>query len=232
MARKLLVVDDDAALCAMLIEFLHVSGFQVECEATGAAGLARVLREQFDLLILDISLPGRDGFDVLREIRQRSGMPVIILTARADRSDRVRAFDLGADDYLPKPFFPEELAARARAILRRSASQHSAMLSRLQVAGLCLLPGSRSASYQGRPLDLTAMECEVLEQLLRSAGRVVSRDELSLHLYGRQATPYDRTIDAHISHIRKKLGEARSLILSVRGAGYQICYSLDDGSEL
>ena len=135
----------------------------------------------------------------------------------------MQGFDYGADDYLTKPFFPEELLARVRAILRRSIPQPADSLETLRAGDLAVLPGSRSAFYRSRQLDLTAMECEILELLLRSAGRVVSRDELSLHLYNRIASPFDRSIDTHISRIRRKLGDGRSMIASVRGTGYQVC---------
>ena len=208
----------------MLRDFLQESGFSVDFEADGARGLSRAQSELYDLLILDVMLPAQNGFEVLRQVRQQSRVPVMMLTAKTGRFDRVMGFDLGADDYLAKPFYPEELLARVRAILRRSAPASAATPKVLQAGDVMLLPGTRNAFYRDRQLDLTAMECEVLEQLLRSSGRVVSRDQLSLHLYNRPASAFDRSIDTHISRIRRKMGVGRDLILSVRGTGYQLCH--------
>lgn len=207
----------------MLRDFLQESGFSVDFEAEGARGIARTQSESYNLVILDVMLPGQNGFDVLRQVRQQSRVPIMMLTAKTGRFDRVMGFDLGADDYLAKPFYPEELLARVRAILRRSAPGSAGSPKVLQAGDVVLLPGTRNAFYRGRQLDLTAMECEVLEQLLRSSGQVVSRDQLSLHLYNRPVSAFDRSIDTHISRIRRKMGVGRDLILSVRGTGYQLC---------
>jgi two-component system response regulator CpxR len=220
---KILVVDDDRELCSMLSEFFRQRGFSVECEQDGIRGLGRAASEAFDLLILDVMLPGVDGFTALRTLRQRSQIPVLMLTARGERGERIRGLDLGADDYLPKPFDPEELLARVRAILRRVAHPEPSTSETLEVGELRLSPGARDASYCDEKLGLTAMECEVLEQLMRSCGRVVSRDQLSLHLYNRPATAFDRSVDSHVSRIRRKIGRGRGMILSVRGTGYQLC---------
>jgi DNA-binding response OmpR family regulator len=224
---KLLVVDDDMELCSMLRDFLQESGFSVDFEADGECGISRAQSEVYSLLILDVGLPGQNGFDVLRQVRRRSRVPVMMLTARSGRFDRAVGFDLGADDYLAKPFYPEELLARVRAILRRSAPLSTVPPNVLRAGDVVLLPGTRNASYQGKPLNLTAMECEVLEQLLRSSGRVVSRDQLSLRLYNRPVSAFDRSIDTHISRIRHKMGAGRNLILSIRGTGYQLCLQAD-----
>ena len=207
----------------MLRDFLQESGFSVDFEAEGARGISRTQSESYNLVILDVMLPGQNGFDVLRQIRHQSCVPVMMLTAKTGRFERVMGFDLGADDYLAKPFYPEELLARVRAILRRSAAASAGSPKVLQAGDVMLLPGTRNAFYRGRQLDLTAMECEVLEQLLRSSGQVVSRDQLSLHLYNRPVSAFDRSIDTHISRIRRKMGVGRDLILSVRGTGYQLC---------
>lgn len=207
----------------MLRDYLQESGFSVDFEADGAGGISRTQSEFYNLVILDVMLPGENGFDVLRQVRQQSRVPVMMLTAKTGRFDRVMGFDLGADDYLAKPFYPEELLARVRAILRRSAPASAGSPKVLQAGDVMLLPGTRNAFYRGRQLDLTAMECEVLEQLLRSSGQVVSRDQLSLHLYNRPVSAFDRSIDTHISRIRRKMGVGRDLILSVRGTGYQLC---------
>ena len=207
----------------MLRDYLQESGFSVDFEADGARGISRTQSVFYNLVILDVMLPGENGFDVLRQVRQQSRVPIMMLTAKTGRFDRVMGFDLGADDYLAKPFYPEELLARVRAILRRSAPASAGSPKVLQAGDVMLLPGTRNAFYRGRQLDLTAMECEVLEQLLRSSGQVVSRDQLSLHLYNRPASAFDRSIDTHISRIRRKMGVGRDVILSVRDTGYQLC---------
>ena len=213
----------------MLRDFLQESGFTVDFEADGARGISRTQSVVYSLLILDVMLPGQNGFEVLRQVRRQSRVPVMMLTAKTGRADRVLGFDLGADDYLAKPFYPEELLARVRAILRRSGPASTGSPEVLKAGDVMLLPGTRNAFYRGRQLDLTAMECEVLEQLLRSSGQVVSRDRLSLHLYNRPASAFDRSIDTHICRIRRKMGVGRDLILSVRGTGYQLCHQTGQG---
>jgi DNA-binding response OmpR family regulator len=211
---KLLVVDDDAELCETLRELLEGSGYLVEFEADLRPARTRA----YDLLILDIILAGADGFDAIRRIRDQSQIPMLILSARADRADRVMGLRAGADDYLAKPFYPEELLARVQAILRRAGPRPEA----LQIGELRLLPTSKDVYFQGKRLDLTAMEVEILECLMGSHGRVVSRDRLSLRLYNRLSEPFERNIDTHVSRIRRKMGDGRGMILSVRGTGYQI----------
>ena len=213
----------------MLRDFFQESGFLVDFETDGERGISRTQSAVYSLLILDVMLPGQNGFDVLRQVRRQSRVPVMMLTAKTGRSDRVLGFDLGADDYLAKPFYPEELLARVRAILRRSGPASAGSPEVLKAGDVMLLPGTRNAFYRGRQLDLTAMECEVLEQLLRSSGQVVSRDQLSLHLYNRPVSAFDRSIDTHISRIRRKMGVGRDLILSVRGTGYQLCHQAGQG---
>ena len=212
----------------MLQDFLTESGFCVDFEGDCAGVMSRTQSAQYHLLILDVMLPGQSGFEVLRQLRQRSRVPVLMLTAKAGRLDRATGFDLGADDFLAKPFYPEELLARVRAILRRSLPASTGSANVLQAGEVMLLPGTRSAFYRGQPLDLTAMECEILEQLLRSSGQVVSRDQLSLQLYQRPTSAFDRSIDTHVSRIRRKMGAGRHLILSVRGTGYQLCQPADE----
>lgn len=208
----------------MLKEFFRQQAFELEVEKEATVGLRRATGEHFNLLILDVMLPGLDGFEALRRLREQSQLPVLMLTARGERGERVRGLQLGADDYLPKPFDPEELLARVRAILRRVAISVASGPDALQVGELRLLPGARDAYFRGEKLGLTAMECEVLEQLMRSFGRVVSRDQLCLHLYNRTATAFDRAVDSHVSRIRRKIGDGRGMIRSVRGTGYQLCY--------
>ena len=219
---KLLVVEDDLDLCAKLREFFRESGFPADFEHGGEAGLARLHAAPYDLIIVDTQLPGADGFDVLKTIRRKSNLPVMMLTEKTDQADRVRGLRLGADDCLSKPFDTEELLARVLAILRRAASPLLNAPDAIEAGDLRLLPGSREAYFRGKQLDLTVMECEILECLMRSYGNVVSRDQLSLRLYNRPATPYDRSVDTHVSRIRRKMGDGRALILSVRGTGYQL----------
>jgi two-component system, OmpR family, response regulator CpxR len=222
--KTILIVDDDTELCAMLREFFRQQGFGTESEIDGVRGLSRATTEVFDLLILDVMLPGVDGFQALHTLRKKSQIPVLMLTAKGERGERIQGLELGADDYLSKPFDPQELLARVRAILRRAEPQSSSISEVLEVGELRLLPGARDVSYREEKLGLTAMECDVLEQLMRSRGRVVSRDQLSLFLYSRPATAFDRSIDTHISRIRRKMKDGRNLILSIRGSGYQLCY--------
>lgn len=219
---RLLLVDADAELCAALEKFFGASGYAMDFEHDAAAVRRRVETCVYDLLILDVMLPGGCGFDLLGALRKTSPIPILILTGRAKPADRVRGLELGADDYLLKPVFPEELLARVRAILRRALAARAQPAAFLEAGDLRLLPENRDALFQGKPLGLTAMEWEILEHLMRCRGRVVSRDSLSLHLYKRLPSPYDRAIDTHISRIRRKLGEGRDMILSVRGAGYQL----------
>ena len=222
MNPRILCVDDDRELCDMLGQFLRPRRFDIAFERNGASGLARALSNAFDLAILDVMLPGLDGFEVLRQLRARSPLPVLMLTARGDHRERVKGLELGADDYLPKPFDPDELAARMLAILRRINGRLPPTAVPLEVGELKLVPGSRAAYFRGRDLGLTAMESEILESLMRSSGRVVSRDQLTLQLYNRESSPLDRSIDTHVSRIRRKIGEDKEIILSVRGTGYQL----------
>jgi DNA-binding response OmpR family regulator len=223
MSVKLLLVDDDAELTSMLRKVFEESDFRVDTANSGVSGIDCVRRERYDLVILDIMLPMLNGFDVLRQLRPEFRVPVILLTARTGRFDRVYAFESGADDYVTKPFYPEELLGRVRAVLRRSAPQTAAPAGALRAGDLTILPGSRNAYFRSKDLELTAMECEILEQLVRCAGHPVSRDQLSFHIYARESSPYDRSIDTHVSRIRRKLGsDGRALITSVRGTGYQL----------
>jgi two-component system response regulator CpxR len=217
----ILLVDDDAELCALLTEFLKREGFTVECALDGHLGLERAARAGVDLVVLDVMLPGIDGFEILRRLRQQSKVPVMMLTARGEDVDRIIGLDLGADDYLAKPFNPRELAARIRAILRRYEPRPPAAFGRLEVHGVTLDPGTREVFSRGKPVELTTFEFDILELLMRSAGRVLSRDALMENFYNRKATPFDRSIDMHVSHLRKKLEDGETLIKTIRGVGYQ-----------
>lgn len=219
---KLLVVDGDVDLCLRLREFFCASGYGVDFELDGESGVARAEAGGYDLLILEMMLPELDGMEVLRRIRRNSQLPVLVLSAKADQNDRVAGLDMGADDYLSKPFLQEELLARVRAILRRAPQSSANAPPALRVGELCLLPGDRDAYFQGKLLGLTPMECEILERLMRSGGRAVSRDSLTLHLYNRLASPFDRSVDTHVSRIRRKMGSGRTMLMSIRGIGYQL----------
>jgi two-component system response regulator CpxR len=224
-----LLVDDDAELCALLSQFLTREGFTVTYENEGRSGLEKAMQPDVALVVLDVMLPGLDGFAILRRLRENSKVPVIMLTARGEDVDRIIGLELGADDYLPKPFNPRELAARIRAILRRYEARPPAPGStRLEVNGVALDPGSREVVAQGRRIDLTTFEFDILELLMRNAGRVLSRDALMENFYNRKATAYDRSIDMHISHLRKKLESGDTLIKTIRGVGYQFCRTPED----
>ncbi len=219
--RIILLIEDDPELCSLMKAYFAEHGFRLEAALDGRQGLGKVMEGNFDLIILDVMLPVLDGFEVLRQIRKRSSAPVIMLTARTARADRIAGLETGADDYLPKPFDPEELLARIRAVLRRTGRPEAAPQD-VETGGVRLDPLARKAWYFGAPLDLTAMEFDLLELLVRAAGRIVSRDEITAAIYQRKPTPYERALDVHISHLRKKLErQGRTPIQTIRGAGYQ-----------
>jgi two-component system response regulator CpxR len=219
-ARWILLVEDDVELCALMGDFFAQYGFRVEAVHDGRRGLARSVDGAYDIVILDAMLPSIDGFEVLRQLRKRSSTPVIMLTARTSQRDRVMGLDAGADDYLPKPFEPEELLARIRAVLRRTGKE-AARADMIEVAGFLLDSRAREVRYLNNPLEVTSLEFDILESLMRSAGRVVSRDELATILHHRQSNPWERSLDVHISHLRRKLESAgKSPIRTVRGIGY------------
>jgi DNA-binding response OmpR family regulator len=222
-ARAILMVDDDKGLCELVQEFLGREGYEVTAVHDGASGLGAALEGNFHLVILDVMLPVLDGFAVLRQLRRQSNVPVIMLTARASEQDRVGGLGEGADDYLVKPFAAAELLARIRAVLRRTLQRPDLAPSVVQVGDLRLDAPNRAVAFRGVPLELTPTEFTILDVLLRSAGRIVSRDELSGVLYQRQTTPYERSLDVHVSHLRRKLeGVGWTAIRTVRGQGY-IC---------
>lgn len=224
-AETLLIVDDDQELSALLLEFLQGEGFECLVEYSGIEGEKRILDGGIDLVILDVMLPGRNGLQVLERIRRVSDIPVLMLTARGEETDRINGLELGADDYLPKPFNPRELLARIRAILRRKGAKSPEPDEKqiIESAGIRLDPFSRSVYRFDRPLKVTSIEFDFLEALMRRAGETVPRDMLSREVLGREFSPLDRSIDVHIGQLRKKLGplengEAR--IKTVRGIGY------------
>jgi two-component system response regulator CpxR len=204
----------------MMREFFWQEGHHLDCAYNGREGLTAALNGTYDLVILDVMLPVIDGFELLQRLRRRKDMPIIMLTARVQQQDRIRGLDAGADDYLPKHFDPDELLARIRAVLRRSESLTRPESEEIVIGNIRLNPTSREVSLDDAVVDLTSAEFDLLEMLMRAAGRVVSRDEITAALFEREATPYDRFLDVHISHLRKKLEGARSLIRTVRGVGY------------
>ena len=225
----ILLVDDDVELCALLREYLGGHGYRVLSVHDGAAGLRSALDGGYDIVILDVMLPVLDGFEVLRQLRLRSNLPVIMLTARAEEHDRVQGFGDGVDDYLVKPFAAAELLGRIRAVLRRTTGVPASSAGPTRLGALTLDTREREAYWDGVALGLTATEFAVLDMLARAGGRVVSRDELTAVLHQREATPFERALDVHVSHVRRKIeaaapdaAHAGSLIRAVRGVGY-IC---------
>jgi DNA-binding response OmpR family regulator len=220
MPARVLLIDDDARLHELLQSYLVDHGFAVTTAPDGPRGLAALAASTFDAVLLDLMMPGMDGLEVCRRVRATSRVPIIMLTARGDEADRIVGLELGADDYIAKPFSPRELVARLRAVLRRAGP--APVAERLTVAGLAVEPDARAAWLDGVPLDLTALELDLLIALARRAGRVVTRDAL-LDLVGRGTTVGERAVDVHISHLRAKLGDdsrAPTRIKTVRGVGY------------
>jgi two-component system, OmpR family, response regulator CpxR len=220
-AASILLVDDDVELCSLVAELLRGHGYSLAYANDGLTGVARALEGAYDLVILDVLLPQIDGFEVLRRLRLRTAVPVIMLTARAAEADRISGLESGADDYLLKPFAAGELLARIRALLRRVHQRPPRTPAMLEAGGVRLNVQTHEAWTGNMPLELTPTEFEILELLMRSAGRVVSRDEIAVLLYQRQATAYERSVDVHMSHLRKKLdGQSETAIRTVRGVGY------------
>ncbi|CUS47974.1 MAG: two component signal transduction system copper sensing response regulator CpxR [Idiomarinaceae bacterium HL-53] len=221
---SILLIDDDIELCDMLKQVLTKEGWQVTTENDGKEGLETATSRQWDLLLLDIMLPGIDGLQVLKQLRQSDlDYPVLMLTARGDDVDRVVGLELGADDYLPKPFYPRELVARIRALLRRSKKSGAANeVQHVRFAGFELDTKECTANCDGEPMTLTPTEFEVLRQLVAHHGQLVTKESLSMHVLGRQLGPYDRSLDVHVSNIRKKLPSAPERIQTVRGRGYRM----------
>lgn len=219
--KSILLVEDDTELCALMADFFAQHDFKLEAAHDGRRGLARALEGNFDAVILDGMLPVLDGFEVLKQLRRRSSVPVIMLTARTEERDRVAGLNAGADDYLPKPFGPDELLARIRAVLRRSGTADHGKSHRIEVEGLTLDERSREVWAGSEKIDVTSIEFDILDLLARSAGRIVSRDELTAVLHQRESNPFERSLDVHISHLRKKLERGdMTPIRTVRGVGY------------
>jgi len=224
--NRILIIDDDEELCELVAEYLTVEGFQTEAVHDGENGLRRALSNQFDLITLDVMLPNKNGFDVLRELRRTSKIPVLMLTARGDDMERIVGLEIGADDYLPKPFNPRELVARLRAILRRVQTEQESNqgeIDKLQVDDVEVQISARSANKNGEDLGLTSVEFDLLAELLGQAGKVIKKDDLSEQVLERKLSPWDRSLDMHISNLRKKLGSREDdteRIKTVRSVGY------------
>ncbi|MDP9651115.1 DNA-binding response OmpR family regulator [Paraburkholderia caledonica] len=221
-----LLVDDDAELTSMLAQYLANEGFAAEIAHDGETGVAHALSGRFAIVVLDVMMPRLSGIEALSRIRVASPVPVLMLTARGDDIDRISGLNLGADDYVPKPCTPGELVARLRAILRRARGASAAgAIGPIHAGPLSLWPSNRSATWQGMPLDLTGTEFSLIKVLARHAGRLVSKEEISLQAFEQPLTRFDRRIDVHISCIRQKLGprpDGQPWIVSVRGMGYQL----------
>lgn len=229
--EDILLIDDDVELCSMLTDYLGRYGFNVTAVHRGDTGLKTALEKPFALILLDVMLPGIDGFEVLRRIRGSSSVSVLLLTARGEDVDRIVGLEIGADDYLSKPFNPRELLARMRAILRRSATPPpSQEQSTLKVETLELNPSARTVTLDGKKIDLTDVEFALLEVLMRAAGKMVSREDLSEKVLGRKFHPFDRSLDMHVSRLRRKLAESgapEDQVKTIRGTGYQLAVELD-----
>ena len=223
---RLLIIDDDKELSAMLVEYLSSEGFDIEVTYDGLSAIEKVKGQQYDALILDVMMPELDGFGVLRHIRTYSDVPVLMLTAKGDDVDRIVGLEMGADDYLSKPFNPRELLARVRAVLRRStvSSDSEVLDDALSVAGLEMDSSTRQVKANGQLMDVTSTEFNLLSVLLRQVGHVVTKEVLSQTAMGRSLEKYDRSIDMHMSNLRKKLSEygLPLSIVTVRGQGYQL----------
>jgi len=229
---EILLIDDDVELCQMLNDYLSRFGFRVTTLHRGDAGLKMALERPWSLVLLDVMLPGLDGFEVLRRIRASSQVSVLLLTARGDDVDRIVGLEIGADDYLPKPFNPRELLARMRAILRRSSTGAEARVEQtvLKVETLELNRSARQVTLAGQRVDLTDVEFALLEALMGSPGKVVAREEISEGVLGRKFHPFDRSLDMHVSRLRRKLsdkGADEDLVKTIRGTGYQLAVHLE-----
>jgi len=219
-AARLLVIDDDLELCRLLQRYFGGKGHPIEIAGSVRQGIPLALSGNFALIVLDVMMPEMSGFDVLRRIRSESRTPVLMLTAKGDTRDRVLGLELGADDYLPKPFDPAELAARIRAILRRVQPRAGGAIG---VGDVTIDPGNRTVCRNGEPIALTTVEFDLLAVLLQAAGDAVGRPELVREALGREFSPFDRSVDTHICNLRKKLGplpDGSERIRGVRGAGY------------
>lgn len=226
--NRLLVVDDDAELCSLVTRYLEAEGFEVDAVHGGEQGVERALSGEYSLVVLDVMLPGLNGFDVLRRISASARLPILMLSARGEDVDRIVGLQIGADDYLPKPFNPHELVARIRAILRRSYPEghvrgNLPTAKGIAVGEIELDKSSWKVRRSGETIALTALEFNLLEVFLKAVGRVLTREELARTALEREFGPFDRSVDMHVSNLRKKLGrqpDGSERIRSVRGVGY------------
>ncbi len=221
--NKILIIDDDEELCELVSEYLSAEDFQIESANDGETGLNKALSGDYDLAILDVMLPKINGFDVLRQLRERSKMPVLMLTAVEMTRSGIVGLEIGADDYLPKPFNPRELLARLRAILRRARGGDGSSPEKFQVDDLEISTSSRSVKIDGREIGVTSVEFDLLRALVKDAGKILKKDALSEEVLERELSPYDRSLDMHISNLRKKLGQrddGSERIKTVRSVGY------------
>jgi len=225
---SILIVDDDVKLCRLVRDYLEPLGYQVTAAHTGPEGVEAAAHGAFSAVILDVMLPGMNGFDVLRELRAKSNVPVLMLTGRGEEADRIVGLELGADDYLPKTFSTRELLARLRAVIRRSTTAPAPLEAgapELVVGDLHLNPGARAVALGDRPVALTAIEFDLLMSLAKAVGRVRTREQLLNDVAERNFDVFDRSIDVHISSLRKKLGDdpkSPKFIVTVRSAGYMM----------
>lgn len=236
MSATVLIIDDDRELCSLLTEFLVLEGFVPSAIHDGAEAVAHCRAQHYDAIVLDVMLPGLQGLEVLRQLRSFCNTPVLMLTARGEDTDRIVGLEMGADDYLPKPCNPRELAARLRAVLRRLQADRNTQVaesSELLVGQTRIDPAARTATQAGTDLQLTGAEFGLLQVLLQQAGKVVDKETLSRQALGRPLAAYDRSIDVHISKLRKKLAAqgGEGLIASVRGVGYQFLVVAGDGQS-
>ena len=231
---KILLVDDDVKLSSMVKEYLAPLGYEIETAETGKSGVEKAKRGEFDAIILDVMLPEMNGFEVLKEIRKTSAVPVLMLTALGDESDRIVGLELGADDYLPKTFSSRELLARLRSVIRRSTITKEQMLNddaEISVKDLVVKPQTRSATLNGETLHLTPIEFDLLHFLASAKDRILTRDQLLDEIAGRNFEVYDRSIDVHISSLRRKLGDDPKdpkFIKTVRATGYMLIDKFED----
>jgi len=227
MPTRVLLIDDDVRLYELLASYLEQNGFAVTAVSDGPQGLAALAAGTFDAVLLDVMMPGMDGLEVLRRIREKNRIPVLMLTAKGDETDRVVGLEIGADDYVPKPFSPRELLARLRAVLRRAAPD--AIDQRIRVGDVTIEVGSSQVTFGGKPVELTGVEFDILLALARRPGRVVAREALLAEAGRGDVTVGDRTVDVHISHLRQKLGDdpkSPRFIKTVRGVGYVLAKDL------
>jgi len=223
---KILIIDDDEELCELVSEYLEVEGFATKAIHNGEAGLESALSGEYDMAILDVMLPKMNGFEVLRRLREKSTLPVLMLTARGEDMERIVGLEIGADDYLPKPFNPRELVARLRAVMRRIhgfGDGDGSSSEKIHVDDLELSMTSRTAWLNDQEVPLTSVEFDLLSTLAHEAGKVVRKEELSEKVLERKLSPFDRSLDMHVSNLRKKLGprpDGSERIKTVRSVGY------------